>query len=198
MKRKFISIAAVTALFLSVLVTACSKDGATGPAGPAGANGPAGPTGPQGAQGNAGTANVIYSDWLDVAYLPDTIHTAGNGIDTIGFYATINAPKMTADILNKGEVKIYFNLNNSTDPSIWAIPYFNPYNNITINLEGLEVGKIYLYSNLNPGTITQAGVKYQQYRYVLIPGGTPARTATGSSINWNNYSEVKAYLGLKD
>ena len=32
-------------------------------------------------------------------------------------------------------------------------------------------------------------------RYILIPGGTHARMA---KIDWNNYNEVKAYLGLKD
>jgi hypothetical protein len=33
-----------------------------------------------------------------------------------------------------------------------------------------------------------------QYRYVLIPGGASVRR----NVNWNNYEEVKAYLGLKD
>jgi hypothetical protein len=40
------------------------------------------------------------------------------------------------------------------------------------------------------------GLKYQQYRYILIPGGTAARA--GKKIDWNNYNEVKAYLKLKD
>ena len=34
------------------------------------------------------------------------------------------------------------------------------------------------------------------FRYILIPGGTTARTA--KIIDWNNYAAVKAYLGLKD
>jgi hypothetical protein len=40
------------------------------------------------------------------------------------------------------------------------------------------------------------GVKYQQYRYILIPGGAEARKAAG--IDWNDYKQVKAYLHLKD
>jgi hypothetical protein len=36
-------------------------------------------------------------------------------------------------------------------------------------------------------------------RYVLIPGGTGARYAPGTKpINWDNYDEVKEYLGLTD
>src|SRR5215217_3270814 len=64
-------------MFLSLIVVtffvACQK-GDTGPAGPAGpagaagANGANGPQGPAGPQGDPGTANVIYSDWLDVTF----------------------------------------------------------------------------------------------------------------------------------
>src|SRR4051812_48308804 len=73
--KVFMPLIAVTLLF------AYCKKGDTGPAGPAGANGAAGtpgaagPTGPQGAKGDTGTANVIYSQWLDVAYDADTLMT---------------------------------------------------------------------------------------------------------------------------
>jgi len=53
-----------------------------------------------------------------------------------------------------------------------------------------------LYSTEDASTFTSGGSKAWQYRYVVIPGGTAARTA--KTINWNNYAEVKAYLGLKN
>jgi len=40
-------------------------------------------------------------------------------------------------------------------------------------------------------------LKYRQYRYILIPGSVNARVAK-PAVNWNNYKEVQAYLGLKD
>ncbi|MEJ7680561.1 MAG: hypothetical protein WKG06_22450 [Segetibacter sp.] len=60
-----------------------------------------------------------------------------------------------------------------------------------------STGLISLSSNVDASTVTENGKKYLQYRYVLIPGGTAAgRKPNG--INWNNYEEVKKYLGLKD
>ena len=97
----------ISLLFTVILVFAgCAKDGETGPQGPAGPAGPTGSTGTQGPKGDVGTANVIYSPWLDVTYeaIPD--QTTG---DPIAWVAEIPAPKLTADILLKGEIKVYLN-----------------------------------------------------------------------------------------
>jgi hypothetical protein len=61
-----------------------------------------------------------------------------------------------------------------------------------------SAGSIFLTSNINAGTYIDDGdgLKYQQYRYILIPGGVAARTK--QTVNWNNYNEVKAFLKLKD
>ncbi len=73
------------------------------------------------------------------------------------------------------------------------IPYFD---GGTIINPLFEIGAIYMISNDNVGTVTEAGgLKRRQFRYILIPSGKPARMAT---INWNNYAEVKKYLGLTD
>jgi len=188
----------------ALLIASCGKDGAQGPAGdpgPAGPAGPAGPGGPAGAngeKGDTGVANVIYSDWLDVAYL-DTFSVNPNDITDTTFisFGGIDAPKLTNEILNTGEIKVYINLGNSTEPNIVPLPYFSVYNGININVD-YALSTIYLTSNINAGTYTDNsdGLKYQQYRYVLIPGGVAARTK--QTVNWNNYKEVKAYLKLKD
>lgn len=168
---------------VSLLFANCKK----GDAGPAGADGPAGPQGPQ---GTTGTANVIYSAWLDVKFTPD-VPTVG---DTVGFYATINAPKLTPALLNTGEFKVYINVDYTTNPLVYPLPYTDLESGLYISVN-YEAGKINLYSNGNVSTGTDAGGKYQQYRYVLIPGGAPARKAT---IDWNDYNKVKETLGLKD
>ena len=189
------NIIACLALAFSILTVSCGKDGDTGPAGAAGPAGPSGPAGPAGPQGPDGTANVIYSDWLDVAYEADTIHTAGGGIDTVGYFAQIDVAKLDLDMLSTGEIKVYLNGFSAADPTVIPLPYFNIYTNLSIN-PVFYLNTIELYSNGDISTVQDnAGVKYQQYRYVLIPGGEEARKA---KIDWNNYEEVKKYLNLKN
>lgn len=200
MRRLLHSLPFMLLMTTTLLFTSCSKDGEPGPAGEQGEKGDkgdpgtGGPAGPAGPKGDQGTANVIYSNWLDVVYKPDTIHLVNGQIDTLGYYADIDAPKLTKSMLNTGELKIYINLNSVADPVITTIPY-NGGNGIYINFQAFE-STISFYSNIDAGTLVNAGVKYQQYRYVIIPGGTTARTA--SAVDWNNYAAVKAYLGLKD
>src|SRR5215212_3526631 len=103
-------------MFLSLIVVtlffACKKGdtgpaGPAGPTGPAGANGTNGAAGAQGPKGDTGVANVIYSAWTDTTtWNADTVMT-GSTIDTIGYFATITAPKLDLTILNTGEIKVY-------------------------------------------------------------------------------------------
>ncbi|OMP76172.1 hypothetical protein BW716_26190 [[Flexibacter] sp. ATCC 35208] len=166
-----------------IFMISCGKDGATGPAGPAG---PA---------GDSSSGTVIYSEWLDVTYKPDTIHNANGSIDTIGFYAIIEAPKLTQALLSTADVKVYVNTNDASDPVIFPLPY-NARSGIYIDVTAYTQ-KIQLYSNANVGTtLANDGKKYQQYRYMIVPGNTEARSA--ASVNWSDYAEVKAKLGLKD
>lgn len=190
-----------SALLLAVvLFFSYCKKGDTGPAGPAGAAGPAGPAGPagtngaQGPKGDTGTANVMYSAWLDVIYLPDTMHV-GTRIDTLGYYASINVTKLTNAILNSGEIKVYFNAGTPTAPEIYPLPYYDVYNRININ-PSFSLQRIDLYSNANVSTVTITGAKRLQYRYILIPGSVPGQKAP--KVNWNNYNEVQDYLGLSN
>ena len=199
MRRTFLT--APTALLLAVVLffSYCGKDGDTGPvgpAGPAGAAGPAGGPGAQGPKGDTGTANVIYSEWLDVVYEADTIMDATRTIiDTIGFIGTIDAPKLSNDILSRGEIKVYLNVSAASDPVVFPIPYYDVYTNLNINpIYFLQT--ISLYSNANASTFEDGGNKFQQYRYVLIPGSVPGQKAP--KVNWNNYNEVKEYLGLSN
>ncbi len=189
--------ALTTLCFLAVfalVVASCSKEGPTGATGPAGPAGPAGAAGAAGPKGDTGVANITYSAWLDAKYIPETT-TTGGVLDTIGFYYDAAVPKLTAAILNTGDVKVYINLGTAASPVIVPLPYFDPYFGISIN-PTFSAALIDLYSNLDVSTYTDqaSGQKRQQWRYILIPGGKPARSA----VDWNNYAEVKKYLNLAD
>jgi hypothetical protein len=191
MKKLTFQIAVIAFVAASISLASCSKEGPAGATGPAG---PAGPGGAQGPKGDEGTANVIYSEWLDVSYEADTVHD-GALIDTIGFITTIDAPKLDNAILTSGEIKAYVNLNSADEPVIAPLPYFSIFDGVSIE-PVYYLNSIELYSNLDASTITSQGVKFRQYRYILIPGGVAARKA--SSVNWNDYNQVKKYLNLKD
>jgi hypothetical protein len=171
-------------LAISLTVGACKK-GDPGPQGEKGDKGDTGATGANGAtgtKGDPGTANVLYSGWLDVTF---TAPSSG------GFVALIQAPKLTESLLSTGEIKVYINLGSAADKAVTALPFRSG------NAEIIPVfspGVIELDANVNASTFVDQGVKFLQYRYVLIPGGASVRR----SVNWNNYEEVKAYLGLKD
>jgi len=186
-------------LALPLFFSSCSK---TGPTGPAGAQGPAGPTGAAGAagtagatgaQGNPGTANVIYSAWID------TVTYAGS--DSTGWVAGISAPQLVDSILNQGEMKVYFNFARDSADNQFITPlpvidvlvlggvYINPY---------FSPQFITLGATANVSSYTSGAYHHFRYRYILIPGGTSAGRNPKGSINWNNYAEVKKYLGLKD
>jgi hypothetical protein len=173
----------VVLLTLLSAIVSCSKDGPAGATGPAGAAGSTGPAGPAGPKGDTGVANIIYSDWLTVTFAPNS--------DSSQWSAVIAAPKLSNVILTTGDVKVYVNANSATAPVILPLPYFDGF---SILNDAFELQKIDLISTDDFSTYTDTGVKFQQYRYILVPGGVHARSA----IDWNNYAEVKKYLGLKD
>jgi hypothetical protein len=180
-------------LFAVILAfAACSKDGDQGPAGNPGPAGPAGPAGPGGPKGDTGVANVIYSEWLNVAF--DSIRDE-NGVPTgDGFIGSIEIPKLTKEILTKGVINVYFNLDSADAPYIVPLPYVDPY--LFVSFRAAEGGIIILASHdLSSGNYPGEKV-IQQFRYVLVPGGVAARSASG--VDWKNYKSVQQYLGLKD
>lgn len=189
MKHMFLRSTSVLLLSAALLVAACKK-GDTGPAGEKGEKGDPGATGTTGATGKTGTANVIYSAWQDVTF---------SLVDSFTAVGTITAPKIVDSIIQKGEVKVFWNVNTASSPTIVALPYHD--NGVVFGISDLanipliKAGTISLYSNYNLSSRTnQSGEKVFQYRYLIIPGGVSARSA----VNWNDYNQVKSYLGLND
>jgi hypothetical protein len=168
----------------AIAVTSCGKDGDAGPAGAAGAQGPKGDKGDKGDQGEAGSANVIYSEWLNQTFNRDTVA----GV----YFTNIAADALTTDVLGSAFVHVYVNLGTADDPAVVSIPYTQA-NGVYIR-EFLLTGIIQLVSNANASS--DPTDNSLQYRYVIVPGGVAARTA--NPIDWNDYKQVKAYMGWKD
>ena len=179
-------------LCVALAFTSCKK-GDTGDTGPAGPAGPSGPAGPQGPQGEEGTANVIYSPWIDVAF------DSANADGTV-FVGEIDAPNLTEDILNNGEIKVYWNIGSDSAESqfitplpvidlfifgdvVSVNPYFSPENILLISTHDISS-----FADAN-------GNNNFQFRYILIPGGTAGQY---KQVDWNDYNQVKTVLGLKE
>jgi hypothetical protein len=152
-------------IFLSTTNTGCKK-GDTGP------------------KGDTGIANMTYSAWLNVTYQQQVPQPG----DTF-FVATINAPKLTAEVLGKSDVHVYINWGTASAPNVSPIPYFDGL--FLINPE-FEVGKITLFSNVNAGTNLTSQVR--QYRYIIAEGSIPAR----SGLDWSDYKKVAEYYKIED
>jgi len=151
-------------LFLSTTNVSCKK-GDTGP------------------KGDTGVANAMYSGWINVTFGGSVLQSG----DTVAV-GIINAPALTKDILNKGTVQVYTNFNDAdtTNPAPVPLPFSSTVRNFPIycNVQ-LEVGKIYLVSNIDFSGY---------YRYFILPGGV--KTGRTQTIDWNNYEEVKKIFGL--
>jgi hypothetical protein len=179
MKRILMNVLGLVLIAGALTTTSCKK-GDEGPAGP---------------KGDSAIANVYYSAWSAVTF------------NTTTGAATITAPKVTQDILDKGDVRVYFNWGSAASPQIFSLPCdFN----VTASdgttvlqvkvIQTLALGKINLFAagDIDPSTETVSGVVYAQYRYIVIPGGVKVARLGSPAINWSDYAEVKAYLGLKD
>src|SRR5687768_7164583 len=68
----------------------------------------------KGDQGPTGTANVIYSDWIDVTFDSSTQSTY------IAWQASITASKLTTDIVSKGQMQVYVNIGPTDQPNVVA------------------------------------------------------------------------------
>lgn len=166
-------------------LTACrsGRDGDPGPQGPkgdagaAGATGPKGDTGATGPKGDPGTANVIYSSWFDVTFAASgTLYTA-----------SLPAPPLTQDILDKGDIRVYWRENGR----VITLPYTEAINGTLYTVHPrFFVGRIDLRASYPIPTA-------QPMRYVIIPGGTPAG-GRKAAADGTDYEAVKLRYSLPD
>jgi len=150
---------------LFLLCLACSK---TGPEGPQGATGPKGDRGDTGKQGPAGTANVIYSTWKSV---------------TSGRVLQWPIPALTREILDKGIILVYADFGSA----VLLIPYASNSGDVKMYPQ-YYVGGLNIISNIDLN-------QYFRFRYVIIPGGVIARSASG--VNYSDYRQVSEYYNIQ-
>lgn len=185
MKKLILKMSGLGLLALMLTMSSCSKEGDTGPAGPAGPAGPTGAGGPAGPAGETGTANVIYSQWINLTF------------DETGF-AEMDAPSLTADILNSGDVKVYVNLGSDEAPRIFSLPaVINP--GFFIEEPAEEDVSMFLdpFFELNTiGILSNYILTEVPFRYIIIPGGV--EEGNRSAVDWKDYNSVKKYYNLKD
>jgi hypothetical protein len=172
-----------------------SCEGPAGPEGPQGAQGPEGPQGAEGPQGPEGTANVIYSSWTEF----DSANW-GNLISVFGAdyrEYIVQAPEITDAIRNQGIVMVYISFFCCTEVEPLPVVFDN---NKRVRYE-YDTGEIqFEYSNYpdasgDPGTIGSGN----QYRYVLIPGETAAKSKfSRENIKNMPYQEVKRLFNIED
>ncbi|MCP9752543.1 collagen-like protein [Ferruginibacter sp. HRS2-29] len=203
--------------------------GATGPAGPAGnpgtpgTPGAPGPTGPTGPAGSAGTpAQVIYSPWITSPYSSRDTTVDGTCLRM----RHLDAPSLTASILNQGVMLVYFRV-GSIGP--YMLPYVSDAGGATNSVNAIfNLNKIFIYrhtyntcrfTSASPASFPGQPVMINlpqsiEYRYVFIPGlisggrnaVAPANTmgnvvlpGRNTAINFGtaSYQEVCRYIGIQ-
>ncbi len=186
--------------------------GVKGPKGDRGDTGAQGPAGPRGEQGPAGVGNVIYSDWIR----PSSTNVTREG------ELVLNVPRLTASILNTGEVYVFMRYQRTGE----VFPLEGHMRSYYGFRHTLDVGRITVYAVPVLAARVRNGIPVVQaitgllplvpapvllgasaallqdpnplpdydYRYVLIPGGAQAT----SRVDMTDYSQVQGALGIKN
>lgn len=137
-----------------------------------------GDTGPAGKDGTNGNANVIATNnvTINTWSLSNSIYTA-----------TISASGITQNIVDKGIVMVYIQYGSQ-----WvSLPDITGINS---TVYAYELGKVVLINSNSDGT-TPTNPSTQTFRIVII---SASNREANPNVNWNNYSEVKQALNLKD
>ncbi|MEC7264977.1 MAG: hypothetical protein VXW38_14655, partial [Bacteroidota bacterium] len=165
---------------LGFIFVACSpddgEDGATGPQGIQGEQGPAGnqgAQGEQGEQGETGTANVIYSDWIPSGF--DSPIT-----DTNASFVIQNVEELTDEVKANGYIAVY-----GKYTSIYTIIEPLPKSIFGLRMQHYDFQINDLNQNINIWITSIDGSDieipiYDDYRYIIIPGGTPSTSGKGA------------------
>lgn len=184
MKRmKYIS--GLGAIILMLGLLACE-----GPAGPQGSQGPQGQEGPQGEQGPEGTANVIYSDWIQLSDLSSPADTTVISRNYTRYQ--IPAPELTQEIIDNGAILVYYKLLGMTTQLPFTLAGIGSSEDLLVTYAPFTPGRITILSQLLDNTPLTLNSN-TQFRYILIPGGTPAKKALP---DFSNYLETVKYFNI--
>lgn len=195
-------------VLLIVSFASCSSedgtDGLNGTDGLDGTNGLDGTDGADGAQGNNGTANVIYSDWIDVDYLLDG--ALESNLQGLGTFTESELNRDTDVVLVYGQRDT-----ESAADGVYALPYIlasqdEYYSFMLADASSITTSLRATVNTLDGGT--NLFNFFQQYRYVIIPGGQSESggdapggfDSKNSTLDYSkmSYEEVAAHFGIQD
>lgn len=143
-----------------------------------------------GAPGPAGTANVIYSNWVTPSSYA--------GSATLHNQTIFNNNKDIYNAsMNGGTVLVYWNQPNNGNTVYqlnysWSSGYMNYY----ISTNGVTSDISISTNILNYDGVGQT----DRFRYIIIPGGTPATTGKQAQPDFKkmSYNEVCKYLHIPE
>lgn len=173
-----------TMALLATMVIACSpddgEDGAIGPQGVQGEQGQTGPQGEQGETGETGTANVIYSDWIPSGFESPIA-------DTHASFPIQNVEELTDEIKANGYISVYGRYTTA-----YTIIEPLPKSIFGLRMQHYDFQINDLNQNINIWITSIDGSDieipiYDDYRYIIIPGGTPS-TSGKSKVDYSKMS----------
>lgn len=125
-----------------------------------------------------GTANVQYSPWT-----PVTFTKIGGGMR-----ATIPAPPITQEVLDKADIRVYMKLYGV----VISLPYAMTIGSSTSTLlPEFDLGNITLHAS--------QAIAPTEFRYVIIRGGvSTARRSAEAKLDYNDYEAVQRAFNIPD
>lgn len=172
----------------TALIISIGCEGPTGDTGPAGAQGPQGEVGPEGPQGPEGTANVIYSEWITLSDLEAPSDTTV--LSRTYRKWEIPASGLTQEIIDQGTILVYFTLEGVVLPLPSTFGGANP---IYVTFAPFQPGTLSILAQNLDNTVSGLNSAIQ-FRYILIPDGTPAKQ---KQPDFTNYHETMDFYGIK-
>jgi|WetSurMetagenome_2_1015567.scaffolds.fasta_scaffold75842_2 hypothetical protein len=148
--------------------------------------------GEDGEDGETGTANVIYSDWIQL-----TGNWRDSTIRSDNYYVRhFNASDLTQEIIDSGVVMCYVKMGTWISPLPVTDLVSDTYGMVTF-ADLLEPGKIIITALFSNSSTTASCLNTSAYfyRYIIIPGGMPA---TKSTIDYTSisYEDLCHKLGV--
>ncbi|KAB5488769.1 MULTISPECIES: collagen-like protein [Flagellimonas] len=177
---------------LATIFLACSgDDGEDGAIGPQGIQGEQGPEGPQGETGETGTANVIYSDWIPSGFeSPIT--------DINAAFSIPNVEALTDEVKANGFIAVYGRY-TSISTTIHPLPkslYGLRMQHYDFSISDLNQNIVIRISSIDGSDIEIP--LYDDYRYIIIPGGIPAAGKMATDYSQMSYEEIVAHFNIPE
>ncbi len=201
MKTSELSIKGFFLTVMSVaLIVSCSpedgEDGAVGPQGPQGEQGVAGPTGPQGEQGEqgeTGMANVIYSDWIASEFGGLAAAEESDQLLVSFGLGEFNNANDVLLVYGRREINVISN-------EVYQLP-FELISQNEIYRYGLSEGSGFIALYVEALT-TDGGSNlftyFDDFRYVLIPGGVSTSGKSNIDFTKMSYEQVIEYFNIPE